>query len=48
MENLTYTTESQRQRHFIEEMRVWVKEQSEKLGRPLTCYCKTFGCQMNS
>jgi len=48
MENLTYTTESKKQQHYIEEMKVWVQEQSERLGRPLTCKCVTFGCQMNA
>ena len=48
MENLTYTTESQRQQHYIEEMKLWVNEQSRKMGRPLTCKIVTFGCQMNA
>ena len=48
MNELTYTSESKKQQHYIEEMKVWVKEQSEMLGRPLTCCCKTFGCQMNA
>ena len=48
MNELTYTSESQKQKKYMEEMKVWVKEQSEMLGRPLTCCCKTFGCQMVS
>jgi tRNA-2-methylthio-N6-dimethylallyladenosine synthase len=48
MENLTYKSESEKQYHYIQEMKVWVKEQSEKMGRPLTCKCVTFGCQMNA
>ena len=48
MENLTYTTESQRQQHYIEEMKLLVNEQSRKMGRPLTCKIVTFGCQMNA
>lgn len=48
MDELIFNKESDRQKHFIEQMKKWVQEESEKLGRPLTCYCKTFGCQMNA
>ena len=37
-----------RQQYYIARCRQWVKETSEKLGRPLTCFITTFGCQMNA
>lgn len=40
--------ELKRQNYYIELCREKVKEYKEKLGRPLTCTAKTFGCQMNS
>ena len=42
------TTEPERQYYFIEKARKYVKEMSEKLGRPLTASTVTFGCQMNA
>lgn len=41
-------TEPQRQQYYIAACRRFVKEMSEKLGRPMTCYITTFGCQMNA
>lgn len=40
--------EPQRQYWFMKKARQLVKEQSEKLGRPLTASITTFGCQMNA
>lgn len=40
--------EPQRQYWFMKKARQLVKEQSEKLGRPLTANIRTFGCQMNA
>ena len=37
-----------RQYWFMKKARELVKEQSEKLGRPLTACTTTFGCQMNA
>lgn len=41
-------TEPMRQYWFMKKARALVKEQSEKLGRPLTACTTTFGCQMNA
>lgn len=41
-------TEPMRQYWFMKKARELVKEQSEKLGRPLTARTTTFGCQMNA
>ncbi|MCI7261798.1 MAG: tRNA (N6-isopentenyl adenosine(37)-C2)-methylthiotransferase MiaB [Clostridiaceae bacterium] len=40
--------EPERQQFFMARCRQWVKETGEALGRPLTCYIATFGCQMNA
>ncbi len=40
--------ESEKQFGYMNQMKAWVKEQSDKLGRPLTCHITTFGCQMNA
>ena len=40
--------EPQRQYWFMKKARQLIKEQSEKLGRPLTANTTTFGCQMNA
>ena len=48
MENTTYTSESQRQYAYMEQMKTWVAEESKRLGRPLTAHITTFGCQMNA
>ena len=42
------TTEPERQYYFIAKARQYVKELSEKLGRPLFANVTTFGCQMNA
>lgn len=42
-----YKTESEKQYAYMEQMKQWVMRESEKAGRPLTCHCTTFGCQMN-
>ena len=47
MSILEYKNETQRQMHFMDEMKKWVQEKTEELGRPLTCHVTTFGCQMN-
>ncbi len=41
-------TEPMRQYWFMKKARELVKEQSEKLGRPLTACTTTVGCQMNA
>lgn len=48
MEDLLYKTESHKQYEYMAQMKEWVKQQSEKMGRPLTCHITTFGCQMNA
>ncbi len=40
--------EPARQYYFIAKCRKYVKEQSERLGRPLFSVVRTFGCQMNA
>lgn len=40
--------EPERQYYFIRKCSEYVKQLSEKLGRPLTANVTTFGCQMNS
>ena len=40
--------EPQRQYYFMAKCRQIVKEQSERLGRPLYACIQTFGCQMNT
>ena len=42
------TEEPARQYYFMDVAKRYVKAMSEKLGRPLLCATKTFGCQMNS
>ena len=44
---MEFKTESARQYDYMEQMKEWVAKKTEELGRPLTCFCKTFGCQMN-
>mgnify|MGYP000763301451 FL=1 len=39
--------DTERQYYFIKKARKYVKEESEKLGRPLFFAAVTFGCQMN-
>ena len=41
-------TEPSRQQYFMARCRQWVQERSRELGRPMTCYISTFGCQMNA
>lgn len=40
--------EPQRQYYYIAKAKAYVKAESERLGRPLTCVVTTFGCQMNA
>ncbi len=40
--------EPNRQFYFMAKARSWVKKKSEELGRPLTFFVTTFGCQMNA
>ena len=42
------TNDTERQYYFIKKARKYVKEESEKLGRPLFFATVTFGCQMNA
>jgi tRNA-2-methylthio-N6-dimethylallyladenosine synthase len=42
------TTEPQRQYYFMAKVREYVKLESSKLGRSMTFFTQTFGCQMNS
>lgn len=42
------TEEPERQYYFMKKCREIVKKKSEELGRPLTCYLTSFGCQMNA
>ena len=42
------TEEPARQYYFMDVAKRYVKAMSEKLGRPLLCATKTFGCQMNT
>lgn len=39
--------EKERQLAYIEKAAAYVEEQSQKLGRKVTCCVTTFGCQMN-
>lgn len=41
-------TEPLRQQYYIAKCRKWVQGMSASLGRPLTCFISTFGCQMNA
>ena len=41
-------TEPDRQYYFTAKLRQLVEKKSAELGRPLLCYTKTFGCQMNA
>lgn len=45
-ETLTAAEEQKRQQQFIEKARIYVREKSEELGRPLYACTTTFGCQM--
>lgn len=47
-ETLTAAEEQTRQQQFIEKARIYVREKSEELGRPLYACTTTFGCQMNA
>ena len=47
-ETLTAAEEQKCQQQFIEKARVYVREKSEELGRPLYACTTTFGCQMNA
>ncbi len=40
--------EPKRQYYFIKKARGYVKQMSEKAGRPLFSHVTTFGCQMNA
>lgn len=42
------THEPERQYYYMAKARQYVKKKSEELGRPLTLFLKTFGCQMNA
>ena len=37
--------EPNRQFYFMAKARSWVKKKSEELGRPMTFFTQTFGCQ---
>ena len=40
--------EPQRQYYYMDILRELVAEEQQRLGRPLTAFVKTFGCQMNA
>lgn len=40
--------EANLQYEYMDKVRGYVKQQEEQIGRPLTFYVKTFGCQMNA
>ena len=40
--------EPNRQFYFMAKARSWVKKKSKELGRPMTFFTQTFGCQMNA
>ena len=40
--------EPNRQFYFMAKARSWVKKKFEELGRPMTFFTQTFGCQMNA
>ncbi len=41
-------TEPDRQYYYTAKCRRYITERSKELGRPLTCFIQTFGCQMNA
>lgn len=43
-----HLSEVERQYYYMEQCHSWIKNQEEKLGRPLTASVITFGCQMNA
>ncbi len=40
--------EPDRQIYFVKKLKELVAIKSKRMGRPLTCFAQTFGCQMNS
>lgn len=42
------TEEPYRQLYYMEQLKKWVKSETERIGRDLTYAIVTFGCQMNS
>ena len=40
--------EPNRQFYFLAKAHSYIKKKSVELGRPMTCFTKTFGCQMNA
>lgn len=38
--------EPERQFYYMAKAREYVKKKTEEIGRPLTVFVKTFGCQM--
>lgn len=38
--------EPDRQKHFMAKLKEKIRKQTEKLGRPLTMHCTTFGCRI--
>lgn len=43
-----FSSETQRQYHYIENLKKWYDQKKEELGRPLTACVQNFGCQMNA
>lgn len=43
-----FSSETQRQYHYIEILKKWCNQKTEELGRPLTACVQNFGCQMNA
>lgn len=41
-------TEPERQYYFMEKCKEWAKEETARIGRPLTMSIQTLGCQMNA
>ncbi len=46
--NLIPEIEPDRQFYFMNELKKWFKKESETVGRQLTYFIQTFGCQMNA
>ncbi len=43
-----FSSETQRQYHYIENLKKWYDQKKEELKRPLTACVQNFGCQMNA
>ena len=45
---LSGAEETKLQYEYIEKAKKYVSQKEKELGRKLTCYVKTFGCQRNA